>query len=221
MIKIENVKINGFEEAIHSIRAFNHSLEDIDSYKTFIEDPQTLETAEYSFVLGRKDSDIMNCFATCGTTHENCLKMIDVYVDICAPLYWWREFCVNDYGAVTNEYGIMYKFRRKDFDISDFSTDHLVDDNTDILSKWIAVLNAYRKKFMDAVDGEDRRKYWWQIMQLLPASYNQKRYVKFDYWTLKKLYNLHKTSADDWTDICKWIESLPYSYLITGLSKED
>ena len=220
MIKFENVKVNGFEEAVRGIRMYNNSLDKFDSHKTFIEDPQTLEQAEYSFVLGSRDSDLLDCFATCGTSHENCLKMINVYTDICAPLYWWREFCSYDYGAVTNEYGIMYRFREKDFKSSDFSYDHLIEENEGELLQLIDILNEWRKKYMDA-DAEDRRKYWWQIMQLLPASYNQSRMVKFSYWTLKKLYNMHKTATDEWVDICKWIETLPYAYLITGGPKED
>lgn len=223
MIKIENEKVLGLEQAIHSIRLANGSMAKSDSYKTYIEDPQTLEQAEYSFVVGDNDANFMDCHATCGPNHSRFLKYINVYIDISAPIYWWREFNMYQLDANTNDFGIMYKFHDKPFDISDFSCEELFDKTDNnlpefssskmALSKIIGLLNFYRDLYMS----DHNKKYWWQIMQLLPASYIQKRSVMMSYDTLKKVYTYTRNDkVAEWKELCSWIEQLPHSYLITG-----
>lgn len=236
MIKFENVKVTGFDEAVKAMRMYNNSTAKSDSYATHIEDPQTLETSEYQFFVGEKDKNLLSCFADCGRSHCRVLKYIDVSADICAPIYWWTEFFSNDFKVDTNDFSIMYKFRDKPFDISDFSTEHLFTKSpidiagSDAYGKssyeelWeiVDILNYYRDKYVNAMNAEDRSNYRWQMMQLLPASYNQTKHVKLNYYVLKQVYELFSIApSNEWNDILEWIKGLPHSDLITGINKED
>jgi hypothetical protein len=166
--------------------------------------------------------------------------MITVYVDITAPLYWWKEFDTYKVGTVANSCSTMHKIHEKEFTLEDFSCEHLikecvydlsyVDDKTNkledcgvkigpmnVLIITINMLNAYRNKFLETKD----KKYWWQMIQLLPTSYNQKRTVKLNYEVLANIYKSRKNhKLDEWVEFCKWIETLPYSEIITGGKEE-
>jgi hypothetical protein len=163
----------------------------------------------------------MDCHATCGPNHARFLKYINVYADISAPIYWWREFNLYQLEPSVNDFGVMYKFHDKPFDISDFSCEELFENaDKDLavspkmaLTSLIDILNHYRDLYM----ADHRKHYWWQIMQLLPASYIQKRTVMMSYDSLKSCYTYTRNDkCTEWKDLSAWIEKLPHSYLITG-----
>ena len=193
--------------------------------------------------LGSKDHDLMMRLAKGGPVHAKYRRMITVYVDITAPLYWWKEFDTYKVGTVANSCSTMHKLTDKEFTIDDFSCEHLMDSylgedrdvNMDvcdgdwtpmnILGFTVESLNHYRKLYLEAkvkpMKEESKRKdlmkkYWWQMIQLLPSSYNQKRTVMFNYEVLHNMYKWRKNhKLDEWVEFCKWIESLPYSEIIT------
>ena len=165
--------------------------------------------------------------AKAGTEHRGFMRATTVYVDITAPLYWWKEF-----GAAANSCSTMYKIADKEFTLEDFSCEHLIvdDDVNHIdmvgwLQKQIDILNEWRLTYLDVrnspASSESAKKYWWQMVQLLPSSYNQKRTVMLNYEVLSNIYKTHKNhKLDEWREFCKWIESLPYSEIIVGESDE-
>lgn len=182
--------------------------------------------------LGSNDHSLMQCLSNAGTEHRKYMRMMPVYVRITAPLYWWKEFDTYKIGTVANSCSTMHKIAEKEFALEDFSTEHLYfDDNKPILAEeWgnyridgnghicltINLLNYWRKKYLNTKSKED----WWQLIQLLPSSYNQTRNVMMNYEVLANIYRQRKNhKLDEWREVCKWIESLPYSELITG--KED
>lgn len=194
--------------------------------------------------LGSNDHSLMQRLSNAGTEHRKYMRMMPVYVRITAPLYWWKEFDTYKVGTVANSCSTMHKIAEKEFTLEDFSTEHLtefipgqklkgwtledtdlilLDDNSDhgyssvdILSIIIKTLNFNRKKFLETKD----KKYWWNMIQLLPSSYNQTRNVMLNYEVLANIYRQRKGhKLDEWREFCKWIESLPYSELIIG--KED
>lgn len=182
--------------------------------------------------LGSNDHSLMQRLSNAGTEHRKYMRMMPVYVRITAPLYWWKEFDTYKVGVVANSCSTMHKIAEKEFTLEDFSTEHLYfDDNKLILAEeWgnyridgnghicltINLLNYWRKKYLNTKSKED----WWQLIQLLPSSYNQTRNVMMNYEVLANIYRQRKGhKLDEWREVCKWIESLPYSELITG--KED
>ena len=182
--------------------------------------------------LGSNDHSLMQRLSNAGTEHRKYMRMMPVYVRITAPLYWWKEFDTYKVGVVANSCSTMHKIAEKEFTLEDFSTEHLYfDDNKPILAEeWgnyridgnghicltINLLNYWRKKYLNTKSKED----WWQLIQLLPSSYNQTRNVMMNYEVLANIYRQRKGhKLDEWREVCKWIESLPYSELITG--KED
>lgn len=184
------------------------------------------------FHLGENDHSLMQRLSNAGTEHRKYMRMMPVYVRITAPLYWWKEFDTYKIGTVANSCSTMHKIAEKEFALEDFSTEHLYfDDNKPILAEeWgnyridgnghicltINLLNYWRKKYLNTKSKED----WWQLIQLLPSSYNQTRNVMMNYEVLANIYRQRKNhKLDEWREVCKWIESLPYSELITG--KED
>ena len=203
---------------------------------------------EEAFVLGPNDRQLLTKLAKAGTDHRKYMRMITVYVDITAPLYWWKEFDTYKVGTVANSCSTMHKIHEKEFMIEDFSCEHLVDDRDecwaedimcggdaistplDILRDTMFALNRYREKYLETkskpMKEEAKRqplmkKYWWQMIQLLPSSYNQRRTVMLNYEVLANMYRSRKShKLDEWVEFCKWIESLPYSEIITG-GKED
>lgn len=241
-IKIENVVLPSpaqMEAVIRGMRNPMNSWSASDSYTTHIEDPETLNTADFQFVLGEADETLMRKLAKAGSVHGKYLRMMDVILDITAPLYWWKEFDTYKVGTVANSCSTMHKIADKEFTLEDFSCEHLLsftsegderkipfvdaspyaEDDIMFSPKGvleciiIPILNRCRDRFLESRD----KKYWWQMIQLLPSSYNQRRTVMLNYEVLRGIYIYRKDhKLDEWIDFCKWIETLPYSYLITG-----
>lgn len=222
MLKIENTEVVGWEHAIRGMRNPKNSWEKSDSIMQYNE----------GVYLGPNDRDLMTRLRNAGTDHRKFMRMIVVYCDITAPLYWWKEFDTYKVGTVVNSCSTMHMIHAKEFTLDDFSHEHLITDEDltcyrgewltpkDILQLTIDTLNGARKKYLETKD----KKYWWQMIQLLSDSYNQKRTVMANYEVLANQYKptsrrYHK--QDEWRiDYCNWIRTLPYSELITGESED-
>lgn len=162
--------------------------------------------------VGDKDLDLMKRLIKSGTDHRKFMRMIPVYVDITAPLYWWKEFDTYKVGTVANSCSTMHKIHDKKFTLDDFSHEHLQAPMVEILKHTIHGLNDARDAYLSSKD----KLMWWQMIQLLPSSYNQKRSVMLNYEVLANIYKSRKNhKLDEWRDFCKWMEDLPFSYLIT------
>lgn len=225
MIKIEKTEVVGFEPAIRGMRNPMNSWEKSDSGFLY-EDQQTSEhilVQSYKeewmeFSVGPNDQKLMMQLRNAGTDHRKFMRMITVYADITAPLYWWKEFDTYKVGTVANSCSTMHKIAEKEFTLDDFSHDHLMVEAIDLLEVFLGALNTSRKTFLITKD----KKYWWQMIQLLPASYNQKRTVMLNYEVLANIYASRKNhKLDEWSELCEWIESLLYSELITGVKEEN
>lgn len=219
MIKVENIETWGFEHAIRGMRNPLNSWEKSDSYKTHIEDAETLETADYQFFVGENDLKLMKKLYKGGSEHRKYLRQIFVSMDITAPLYWWKEFDTYKVGTVANSCSTMHKIADKEFDFDDFSCEHLVEDGLELLGKTIEGMNAARAAYLhfDEAKGKlkpglnSKKDVWWQMIQLLPSSYNQRRTVTMSYenvMTIIKQRTGHK--LDEWNDFVKTLEELPY-----------
>ena len=213
MIKIENTEVLGFDAAIRGMRNPMNSWSRKDSGKQ-LNDQHLME-----YEVGPNDHDLMMRLASAGPVHAKYRRMIVVYVDITAPLYWWKEFDTYKVGTVANGCSTMHKIHAKEFTLDDFSHEHLItDEDTQtnyigVLDFLVDVLNKARTKYLETKD----KRYWWQMIQLLPSSYNQKRTVMLNYEVLANMYESRKDhKLDEWITFCKWIESLPYSEIITG-----
>ena len=249
MLKIENTEVMGWEHAIRGMRNPKNSWAKSDSgrcHKDLVRDCVTCvhhnsgyaACASGGFDVGQNDFDLMTRLRNAGTDHRKFMRMITVYLDITAPLYWWKEFDTYKVGTVANSCSTMHKIAAKEFTLDDFSHEHLVDDldvrieigGTDhrdtgpmeVLGMTIDVLNHYREKYLTATKTEEytglpAKDIWWQMIQLLPSSYNQKRTVMLNYEVLANMYKSRRNhKLDEWHTLCDWIESLPYSTLITG-----
>lgn len=215
MLKIENTETLGWEAAIRGMRNPMNSWEKSDSsFEDVFEDPENFHDYYMKSVeIGPNDLDLMTRLRNAGTDHRKFMRMITVYVDITAPLYWWKEFDTYKVGTVANSCSTMHKIADKEFTLEDFSHEHLTPWNETVLSNLIVELNANREAFLERKSKED----WWQMIQLLPTSYNQKRTVMLNYEVLANIYKSRKNhKLDEWHTFCDWIESLPYSELITG-----
>ena len=213
MIKIKNTDVYGFEAAIRGMRNPWNSWEKSDSYSTYIEDEHTLQRAPFEFFVGENDLALMKKLVNAGTDHSKFMRMINVTCDITAPLYWWKEFDTYKVGTVRNSCSTMHTITNKEFELEDFSHDHLDTWGTNWLEHIIEVLNVGLGSYLHSHDKDD----WWQIIQLLPSSYNQRATVQLNYAVLRNMYHARKNhKLDEWRDFCRWIESLPYSELITG-----
>ena len=240
MIKLENYEVVGWEHAIRGMRNPMNSWEKSDSelhhgYVYRDECNERWESNGHLFEIGPNDQDLMMRLRNAGTDHRKFMRMITVYVDITAPLYWWKEFDTYKVGTVANSCSTMHKIHEKEFTLDDFSREHLYagDDidgmyysttaeeeftSNDVLKVVIEALNNYRKQYLIAKDKKD----WWQMIQLLPTSYNQKRTVMLNYEVLANIYKSRRNhKLDEWNTLCDWIESLPYSELITGKVEEE
>lgn len=224
MLKIENFEVLGWEHAIRGMRNPKNSWEKSDSgWEPQFDTEQGPVAGE--FVIGPKDLDLMTRLRNAGTDHRKFMRMIVVYVDITAPLYWWKEFDTYKIGTVANSCSTMHKIHAKEFDVNDFSHEHVEeltgDDynmSYDFLLRTVDILNYYRKKFLETGD----KVYWWQLIQLLPSSYNQKRTVLLNYEVLANIYKSRQNhKLDEWHTFCDWIKTLPYSELITGKEESD
>lgn len=231
MIKIENIEIMGWEHAIRGMRNPMNSWEKSDSGICKGGDDgigcENCANQEYcthafnrSWQLGKADHDLMMRFAAGGPTHAKYRRMIMVYVDITAPLYWWKEFDTYKVGTVANSCSTMHKIAAKEFTLDDFSHEHLIVAGLNSLKRTIEDLNSCREGYLDESikqNPEWRKEVWWQMIQLLPSSYNQKRTVMLNYEVLAGIYPMRKNhKLDEWVDFCKWIETLPYSEIIVG-----
>ena len=253
MIKFEHTEVVGWEHVIRGMRNPMNSWEKNDSFVCDYDCsgcpqhdidlwPET-ECKGYfgegDFVIGRNDHDLMMRLAKGGPVHAKYRRMITVYVDITAPLYWWKEFDTYKVGTVANSCSTMHKIAEKEFTLEDFSREHLIGNYKhdclinedeydgplnplDILNDIINMLNKARDLYLETKD----KKYWWQMIQLLPSSYNQKRTVMMNYEVLANIYKSRKDhKLDEWAEhrslmsFCDWIKTLPYSELITGKMK--
>lgn len=269
MIKVENVEVVGWEHAIRGMRNAKNSWDKSDS--TFSKHicsntvcwtdislnelppcniPEEVHVDNWTglfYNIGHNDHELMMKLRNAGTDHRKFMRMIVVYVDITAPLYWWKEFDTYKVGTVANSCSTMHKIHAKEFTLDDFSHEHSmdfaegysedddlvvrvsVDSPKKVLLHTIESLNYYREMYLhtkvkpmkdEIKRAELMKKYWWQMIQLLPSSYNQKRTVMLSYEVLANIYKSRKKhKLDEWRDFCKWIESLPYSELITGEEK--
>jgi hypothetical protein len=245
MLKIENTEVFGWDAAIRGMRNPKNSWEKSDSQ--FVRDPDygcfgacpCAELVDCDCChVGPNDLKLMTTLRNAGTDHRKFMRMITVYLDITAPLYWWKEFDTYKVGTVANSCSTMHKIAAKEFTLDDFSHEHLVDDldvrieigGTDhrdtgpmeVLGMTIDVLNHYREKYLVATKTEEytglpAKDIWWQMIQLLPSSYNQKRTVMLNYEVLANIYKSRRHhKLDEWHTLCDRIGSLPYSALITG-----
>ena len=220
MITISNTEVVGWEHAIRGMRNPMNSWDKSDSRyhndPIYDEENPLLIHDNPIFNVGPNDQKLMMTLRNAGTDHRKFMRMIAVYLDITAPLYWWKEFSTYKVGTVANSCSTMHKIHAKEFDISDFSTEHLItgpDSPLELMYDTIAMLNTMRKFYLETKD----KKYWWQMIQLLPSSYNQKRTVMCNYEVLCNMYKSRRNhKLDCWHTLCDWIETLPYSELIVG-----
>ena len=247
MLKIEKTEVVGWEAAIRGMRNPMNSWEQSDSdYRPILckrcdncmsyqlekwDDCEQCEVEQQTkahdgFMIGPKDYDLMTRLRAAGTDHRKFMRMIEVYVDITAPLYWWKEFDTYKVGTVANSCSTMHKIAAKEFTFDDFSHEKLINSACmeiqeqhirlspiQTLATTIECLNSYRDLYLETKD----KKYWWQMIQLLPSSYNQKRTIMLNYEVLANIYKSRRNhKLDEWHTFCDWIESLPYSELITG-----
>lgn len=254
MLKIDNFEVLGWEHAIRGMRNPMNSWEKSDSFCNFeCQDCSDWDRCgwahsdmfghsdpyRYKGYVGPNDHDLMMQLRKAGTDHRKFMRMIMVYLDITAPLYWWKEFDTYKVGTVANSCSTMHKIAAKEFTLEDFSHEHLIDydlyscDEVDgpvlecapnvncgglqHMNLTINILNYYRQKYHEAKDSDEAKKYWWQMIQLLPSSYNQKRTVMLNYEVLANIYKSRKDhKLDEWHTFCHWIEELPYSEIILG-----
>ena len=238
MITISNTDVVGWEHAIRGMRNPLNSWDKSDS--GYCHPLKKCDTCDH-FYVGSNDLGLMKRLRKAGTDHRKFMRMLVVYCDILAPLYWWKEFDTYKVGTVANSCSTMHTIHKKEFDISDFSGDHLINDWYDLdycdcvitsepdsngqgpayyfdpsslLEVIVDMLNKARSLYLQTKD----KTYWWQMIQLLPSSYNQKRTVMLNYEVLANIYKSRKDhKLDEWHEFCAWIrDDLPYSELITG-----
>ncbi len=220
MLKIENTEVLGWDAAIRGMRNPKNSWEKSDSQ--FVRDHDygcfgacpCAELVDCDCChVGPNDLKLMTTLRNAGTDHRKFMRMITVYLDITAPLYWWKEFDTYKVGTVANSCSTMHKITDKEFTLDDFSHEHLGFQSVRVLKDTIKVMNDFREEFIKDHEKEN----WWQLIQLLPSSYNQKRTVMLNYEVLANMYKSRRNhKLDEWHTFCDWIESLPYSTLITG-----
>lgn len=206
MIKLENAVLASPEQMSFIIQGLRNPMNSWDKSDSTYNDLN-----EYK--IGANDLDLMKRLAMAGTDHRKFMRMMPVYVRITAPFYWWKEFDTYKVGTVANSCSTMHKIAAKEFTVDDFSTEHLYDDEYELLKKVIEALNGDRELYLESLKKND----WWQMIQLLPSSYNQTRNVMMNYEVLANIYKSRKDhKLDEWRDFCKWIKTLPYSELIIG-----
>ncbi len=228
MIKFENTEVMGWEAAIRGMRNPMNSWEKSDSgwspdwpIDNYIFIDTDIDIDNYlELAIGPNDQKLMTALRNAGTDHRKFMRMITVYADITAPLYWWKEFDTYKVGTVANSCSTMHKIAEKEFTLEDFSCEHLENSWLVHLKETIKLLNEARDAY-HWCNTDAKKEWWWQMIQLLPSSYNQKRTVMLNYEVLANIYksrNNHK--LDEWSvGFIDWIKSLPYSELITGKEK--
>lgn len=240
MIKIENGYIFGWDAAIRGMRNPMNSWDKSDSFLCNVERDECPERGDHcqghnylDYVVGDNDLTLMKKLVKAGSDHAKFMRMINVTMDITAPLYWWYEYDTYKVGTVANSCSKMHMLASKEFTLDDFSHEHLMrnveeagielldvnGEGTDVLvtpksliNIIIGCLNNYRAMYLKTND----KSWWWQMIQLLPSSYNQKRTVQLNYAVLRNMYHARKNhKLDEWRTFCEWVETLPYSELIT------
>lgn len=226
MIKIEKVEITGWDAAIRGMRNPKNSWDRSDSHWCRMNMkvcPDCKNRDKSVTCIGPNDLDLMTRLRNAGTDHRKFMRMITVYLDITAPLYWWKEYDTYKVGTVANSCSTMHKIAAKEFELNDFSIEHVacVSDFKYIVD----ILNCWRSRYIQCDDDPamlerldmTKKEIWWQMIQFLPSSYNQKRTVMLNYEVLANIYKSRKDhKLDEWREFCHWIESLPYSELIVG-----
>ena len=226
MIKIDHTHVDGFEAAIRGMRNPKNSWDKSDSYFG-------LQTEGYPlYALGQNDLKLARALSKGTDDHSKYLRFINVTCDITAPLYWWKEMDTYKVGTVADSCSTMHKIADKEFTLDDFSHEHLLDESIEVtwdgqcytdtafdhLQDTIGILNAYRDEYLATKD----KTYWWQLIQLLPSSYNQKRTWQGNYQVLKRIYYARKDhKLDEWHQFCKWIEGLPYAALLMNIIDDE
>lgn len=214
---------SGYCVEIHEGCLFNESCVSCAHYEegfpTSTFPPNSSPILNTQWCAGKNDMELMKRLADAGTDHRKFMRMMPVYIRIAAPLYWWKEFDTYKVGTVANSCSTMHKIADKEFSLEDFSTEHLTAESVTFgLEPLIDILNKNREAYLMWVGaGEGKKKLWWQMIQLLPSSYNQTRNVMLNYEVLANMYKSRKNhKLDEWHIFCDWIETLPYSELITG-----
>lgn len=226
MLKIENTETFGWEAAIRGMRNPKNSWEKSDSGTCgdceLCVDYENcpLDHDGRKFLIGNDDLNLMKNLRNAGTSHRKFLRMIHVQMDVTAPLYWWKEADTYKVGTVANSCSTMHKIHAKEFTLDDFSYEHLMancdnheakiyaESAMDILARTVVTLNAYRDMFLQTSD----KRYWWQLIQLLPSSYNQRRTLDMNYEVLRNIYHARRNhKLDEWHTFCEWASSLPYA----------
>lgn len=237
MLRIENTEVLGWEHAIRGMRNPKNSWGKSDScFKGVdhcIDCPNGFERCYGNgYNIGPNDLDLMKRLRNAGTDHRKFMRMITVYVDLTGPLFWWKEFDTYKVGTVANSCSTMNKIAAKEFTLEDFSCEHLsIRQSVDILKETIDALNVFRNVYLNggllkyetgefATFQPKDKEIWWQMIQLLPSSYNQRRTLMLNYEVLANIYKSRRNhKLDEWHTLCDWIESLPYSELITGCGR--
>ena len=215
MLKIENTEVLGWEHAIRGMRNPMNSWEKSDSSWRYVAPAQREShiLASYfddsEFWIGPNDADLMSRLRNAGTDHRKFMRMITVYVDLTAPLYWWKEYDTYKVATVANSTSTMHKIHSKPFSIDDFSHDHMTPETLAFMETVVGRLEAIRLKYME--EGKNKED-WYDMIQLLPSSYNQMRTCTMNYETLINIYYARKAhKLEEWHSFCRWIESLPYA----------
>lgn len=232
MIKLENVVLASPEQMEFIIEGMRNPMNSWEKSDSEIKYESWHDMSGGEYEVGANDHGLMQRLSIAGTEHRKYMRMMPVYVRITAPLYWWKEFDTYKVGTVANSCSTMHKIQEKEFTLEDFSHEHLnafIPENEEHITidggEFISLnteghlrmvvhhLNFNREKYLETKD----KKYWWQMIQLLPSSYNQTRNVMLNYEVLANIYRQRKNhKLDEWREVCKWIETLPYSELITG-----
>ena len=215
MLKLENTGVFGWEATIRGMRNPMNSWNKSDSGWGFVPSQTcpTCDRYECGYIIGENDLKLMKSLSKAGNDHAKFLRMINVTTDITAPLYWWKEYDTYKVGTVANSCSTMHKIADKEFTLEDFSCEHLtVESITFGLEPVIDILNKNRELYIQWENaGEEKKNLWWQMIQLLPSSYNQKRTVQFNYQVLKQMYFARKDhKLDEWHTLCDWMLTLPY-----------
>lgn len=221
MLKIENTKVEGWEPAIRGMRnplnswaKSDSGFREVDGYYDILGEYAGEGDNVADHYLGPNDRDLMSRLVKSGKDHAKYRRMITVWMDMTAPLYWWKEFETYKVGTVSNSCSTMHKISEKEFTLDDFSHEHLSDFARDyILGGTIHELNVNRHEYL--VTGD--KQYWWNMIQLLPSSYNQRRTIMLNYEVLANIYPARRNhKLDCWRTFCDWIKNLPENWIITG-----
>ena len=215
MIKIEDVEVMGMRKAIKGMRNAMNSWDKSDSGYAVDEKPDGVQFSY--FKIGEKDMKLCKNLIKAGSPDRKFLRMIHVQADVTAPLYWWKEYDTYKVGTVANSCSTMHTIHKRDLTLDDFSYEHLIPVALDCLNETIKTINTARQFVVEMKLKED----WWQMIQLLPSSFNQMRTIDLNYENLLSIYRQRKGhKLDEWREFCKWIETLPYMKEFLGLGEQ-